>query len=131
MSQQVNPLLRWAVGAVMLTALIAASTAFAATALLKVTVPASVPAATPVTVTASGQAGRYNTVATIGVRATCPAKVPTTYNTKTVKPNHTFKVKLKLSIPPANGTYRACVYLYNGANPHGSNIHKSKPFQVA
>ena len=130
MSQKANQRFRWAMGTVMPAALIAASTAVAATASLSLTVPASVHAGRPITVTASGQAGKYNRVAPIGERGTCPAQVPTTYNTKAVKPHNTFNVKLRLSPPPANGAYHACVYLYNSANPHGSEIHKSKAFQV-
>ena len=130
MSEKANHRLRWALGAVTPMALIAVSTAVAATASLSLTVPASVPAGTPITVTARGQAAGYNRVAPIGVRGTCPAQVPTTYNTKAVKPHTTFNVKLRLSPPPANGAYHACVYLYNSANPHGGEIHKSKPFQV-
>ena len=125
-----NQRLRWVTGAGMLTALIAASTALAAAASLNVTVPASVPAGRSVTITASGQAGKYNRVAPLGVRGTCPAKVPATYNTKAVKPNNPFKVRLQLSPPPAGGAFHACVYLYNSANPNAGDIHKGKAFQV-
>jgi hypothetical protein len=96
---------------------------------LKVAVPASVPQATTLTVTLSGQAGKYNAVAVYNYGTACPVKVPTTYNSKAVKRNHTFKVKLRIGSANA-GTHNACAYLYNSANPHGSDIHKSKSFQV-
>ena len=96
---------------------------------LKVAVPASVPHATTLTVTLSGEAGKYNAVAAYNYRGTCPAKVPLTYNSKPVKRNRNFKVQL--SIQSANaGTHHACAYLYNSATPQGSDIHKSKTFQV-
>jgi hypothetical protein len=108
---------------------IASAAGTATKASLKVAVPASVPQATTLTVTLSGQAGKYNTVSVFNYGIACPAKVPTRFNSKTVKRHHNFTVKL--SIGSANaGTHNACAYLYNSADPHGSDVHKVKTFQV-
>jgi hypothetical protein len=119
---------------VVMLALVGASGAAAAAgtankASLKVAVPANAAQATTVTATLSGQAGKYNAVAVYNHGIACPAKVPTTYNSKAVKRSHKFKVTL--SIESANaGVHRACAYLYNSAHPHGSDIHRSRTFQV-
>jgi hypothetical protein len=118
--QQTSRFLGFSCLLVVMLALVGASGAAAAgtanKASLKVAVPANAAQATTVTVTLSGQAGKYNAVAVYNYGIACPAKVPTTYNSKAVKRSHRFKVTL--SIESANaGAHRACVYLYNSAHP--------------
>jgi hypothetical protein len=97
---------------------------------LNITVPASAPNHTQITVTLSGQAGKYNEVSVATYASKCSATVLSATNSAAVKPMHKFKVKLSTSAGNHPGTYYACAYLYNTAHRYGSNIHKSKTFHT-
>ena len=103
---------------------------------LKISAPASMARGSVLTVTASGNAGRYNAVSWSSQKGSAACATPNsdTIGTQPVPKGHTFDVKLT-NVVGAPGPLTVCVYLFTsgpGANQtKGHYIVESQHVKVA